>query len=505
MKNNILCSVILIFMSFLIISCNPESVLPNEKDGETGYAKESIYDYIWSDKKEQLIELKGNTVVTKSKNVVITDTSFNIIAGGYYHIKGSLSNGQLLIDVDDENVFIMLSNVTISNNNTTPFYVKNARKVVVFLADNSTNTFTDAQLYKHIGQPNACIFSKDYLSFTGNGTLVVNARFNDGISGTDAIVINAGKFKINAINDGIDAKDFLLVKDGQFEINVQTGHAIKSDHATRSDRGYVKIKNGSFDLSSVEADGINTTKRIIIENGFFEISAPESQALRSDSLIHILGSEINISSSNEGIKAPFITIDAGKISINAYTDAIQATYGKGNEENENCLLTINGGDLYLSAQSGRALMSNGSTLMNGGNVMVHGSQMSSVLGLDYKNNFSINGGVLLASGSSSSKFKGLSATSKQISVSCKTAAPLNSLFSIVDAAGNVVFSYKPERQYYSMIFSTPALKLNQQYKLYIGGTNSAKSNNGFYNAGTLTGATLKTTFTISTITTHVGF
>ncbi len=505
MKTKFLSSVILIFISFLVISCDPNSVLPNEKDGETGFAKESVYDYTWNERREQLIELKGNTIVTKSKNVVITDTSFNIIDGGYYHIKGNLSNGQLQIDADDENVFIMLSNVTISNNNTTPFYVKNARKVVVFLADNSTNTFTDAQLYKHIGQPNACIFSNDYLSFTGNGTLVVNARFNDGISSTDAMVINNGKIIVNAIDDGIDAKDFLLVNNGIITVEAQKGHALKSDHATRSERGFVMIKDGVFNLSSDEGDGINTTRQIIIEGGEIAVSTPTNEALKCDSLITIKAGKISITSSDEGIKAPFIRIDGGNISVNAFTDAIQATYGKGNEENENCLLTINGGEISLSSQSGRALMSNGSTVMNGGNVMVHGSQMSGVLGLDYRTNFNMNGGVLLASSSSSSKFKGLSATSKQISISCKTAAPLNSLFSIVDATGNVVFSYKPERQYYSMIFSMPTLKLNEQYKIYVGGTNSSSSKNGFYNGGTLTGATLKTTFTVNTITTHVGF
>lgn len=496
---------LLVIIAFLLSSCDPENVLPNDKDGATGYGNESIYDYVWNAKKEQLIELKSTTISTKSKNVIVTDTGFVIVAGGYYHIKGNLNNGQLLVDADKADVFIKLSSVSISNNYTAPFYVKNARKVVVFLADNTTNTFTDAVNYTYLGEPNACIFSDNYLSFTGTGTLVVNANFNNGISSDNALVLNSGKFVVKAKDDGLRGKNFLLVNDGDISVDVQTGHALKSDHETRGDRGFVLIKNGKFDLSSEEKDGINTTKRVLIENGFFEISAPESQAIRSDSLIHIEGSEINISSSNEGIKAPFITIDGGKISVNAYVDVIQATYGKGNEENENCLLTINGGDIYLSAQSGRALMSNGSTEMNGGTVLVHGAQLSTVLGLDYKNIFNINGGTLLASGSSSSKFKGLSAGSQQISVSCKTATAVNSLFSIVDASGNVVFSFKPERQYHSMIFSSSALKLKEQYKLYIGGTNSGKSNNGFYNGGTLSGGTLKTTFTINTITTHIGF
>lgn len=505
MKTFKLYTFLLIIIAFLSVSCDPENVLPNDKDGATGYGKESVYDYIWNAKTEQLIELKSNRIVTKSKNVIVTDTGFVIIAEGYYHIKGNLDNGQLLIDADKADVFIKLSSVSISNNYTAPFYVKNARKVVVFLADNTTNTFTDAKTYKYTGEPNACMFSNDYLAFTGNGSLIVNAKFNDGISSDDALVFNSGKFFVNAFDDGLRGKNFLLVNNAELNVDVQTGHAVKSDQLTRGDRGFVKIKNGRFDLSSEEADGINSSKRIIIENGFFEISAPESQAIRSDSLIHIVGSEINISSSNEGIKAPFITIDGGKISVNAYVDAIQATYGKGNEENENCLLTINGGDIYLSAQSGRALMSNGSTEMNGGTVLVHGAQLNTVLGLDYKNIFNINGGTLIASGSSSSKFKGLSAGSKQISVSCKTATAVNSLFSIVDAAGNVVFSFKPERQYHSIIFSSSALKLKEQYKLYIGGTNSAKSNNGFYNGGTLSGGTLRTTFTVNTITTHIGF
>lgn len=81
-------------------------------------------------------------------------------------------------------------------------------------------------------EPNAAVFSKDDLTIEGNGKLVVNAKFNNGISTKDNLVISGGTFEVNSEDDGIMGRDSVAIYGGTFLINAK-GDGIKSTKRRR--------------------------------------------------------------------------------------------------------------------------------------------------------------------------------------------------------------------------------------------------------------------------------
>jgi hypothetical protein len=73
----------------------------------------------------------------------------------------------------------------------------------------------------------------------------------------------------------------------------------------------------------------------------------------------------------------------------------------------------------------------------------------------------------------------------------------STLFHIQDASGNELITFKPVRNYYSIVFSSSELKNGSTYSIYTGGTHSGTVKDGLYTAGTYLGGTLKKTFMIN--------
>ena len=81
---------------------------------------------------------------------------------------------------------IVMNGVNITCSNSAPIAVMSAEKVVVILADATENYLTDGSSYTFSSsdedEPNAALFSKSDLSISGNGSLIIDANYNDGIA-----------------------------------------------------------------------------------------------------------------------------------------------------------------------------------------------------------------------------------------------------------------------------------------------------------------------------------
>ena len=118
-----------------------------------------------------------------------------ITAAGTYALSGALTDGQVIVDTEDEQVVtLVLNGVDISNSTTAPIAILNAEEVVIVLADNSANNVTDASSYvfpnAEEDEPNAAIFSNADLTISGNGALTVTGNYNDAISSDDALTLS---------------------------------------------------------------------------------------------------------------------------------------------------------------------------------------------------------------------------------------------------------------------------------------------------------------------------
>ena len=129
--------------------------------------------------------------------ISLTDT-LEITKAGIYKLTGTISDGLIKINTDG-NVKLILNGVSITNSSGPTIYVENADNVEIETVGGTTNTLTDGKTYTGYEEDvDACIFSKDDLILSGNGTLKVVANYQDAIASKDDLKITGGTYDIKA-------------------------------------------------------------------------------------------------------------------------------------------------------------------------------------------------------------------------------------------------------------------------------------------------------------------
>ena len=126
---------------------------------------------------------------------------------------------------------------------------------------------------------------------------------------------------------------------------------------------------------------------------------------------------------------------------------------------------------------GDALDSNGTLTINGGTIIAL-SHPGSDAGLDSENGTYINGGTVIATGDmydeiksdSKHSFMGLSFSDRIVT---------DDVITLTDSSDNVIFSYKTDRTYSNLVYSSSKL-VDGDYSLYKNGTVVGTLVNGFY-------------------------
>jgi len=318
-------------------------------DNITGY--EDSADYVWDNSEITDIALNGNSVTENSDAVSSDGGKVTITSAGTYRISGTLTNGQIIISTADENIVrLILDEVNINCNTSSPVFVKNATKVMIVLADKTQNILSDGTTYvlDSDNEPNATIFSKSYLSFFGTGSLSVKGNYADGITSKDGLVIKSGTINVTSADDGIRGKDYLIVRDGNVTIN-SGGDGLKADNDTDADYGYINIETGVFNIVS-STDGIAAQTYLTIKDGSYTITTGGGAATTSTTSATPSGpggggpgnsgGGYSGTISEKAIKAKgILTIEKGTFIINSADDAIHS----------NSSVIISGGDISISS------------------------------------------------------------------------------------------------------------------------------------------------------------
>ncbi len=220
------------------------------------------------------ITFDGETATGEGSGYEISDDTVKITEAGTYVLQGTGENIQVEVNAENQNVVLILNGVTLTNENDAPIYVKKANKATVVLASNTTSTLTDAAAEEEITDENertanAVLYSKGDLTIEGDGKLVINANYKNGITSKDNLVINNGNFTINSVNHGIVGKDSLTIYNGTFNI-VAGNDGFQSDNEDEN-KGYITIENGKFTIESAN-DAIQAESTLTINNGEFNIT-----------------------------------------------------------------------------------------------------------------------------------------------------------------------------------------------------------------------------------------
>jgi hypothetical protein len=283
-------------------------------------------DYTWDSSDVITITLDTNSIgVDVEDGIIIDGTTVTITSAGTYSISGTLNDGQIIVDTNDEGaVRLILSGVTISSTTNAPIYVANADKAVIVLAEGTENYLTDNKN----NQENATILSKDDLTICGDGSLTVSGNDNDAIHSNDGLVIKSGIITVTSVDDGICGKDYLVIEGGDITVN-SVGDGLKSNNNEEEDRGYIYIEDGAITVTSSQGDAITAQTDLSIIGGIFTLTSGGG----SDSTP-------NENVSTKGLKADVsITINGGTFTINASDDAIHS----------NDVIVINDGIFEISS------------------------------------------------------------------------------------------------------------------------------------------------------------
>ena len=196
-----------------------------------------------------LISLEGDTAVTASHVVSVADGVVTIVDGGVYVLSGTLDNGQIVVDVkDDEKVQLVLNGASITSSNSASIVVRQADKVFITLVDGSENTLANDGGFEEEGV-DAVIWSDEDLTFNGAGTLVIESPVGDGIDGNDDIKFASGTYVITAAGRGVDSNDSIRIAGGDFTI-ITAGTAFRASHTAKDELGNIYIWGGDFTITT---------------------------------------------------------------------------------------------------------------------------------------------------------------------------------------------------------------------------------------------------------------
>ena len=365
------------------------------------------------------------------------------------------------------------------------------------------------------------IVSKDDLKIV-SGTYKINS-IDDGIRGKDSVYILDGNFEINSEGDGIKStndtdseKGFIKIENGKFKINssldgiqsenklvidngefdITTGGGSSNESSTNDDWGYwgrgstlsntdsakglkavdnIVINSGTFTFDTSD-DSIHSNNSVGISDGTITINSGDD-GIHADYELIIDNGNIDINKSYEGLESAKITINGGNINLTSTDDGINVAGGndgsatgrpgENNYSNSNNILTINNGIIYVNAK-GDGIDVNGSAYINNGNIRVDGPTDSGNGSLDYDRTFAINGGTFIATGSSGMAQSATNDSEQNnIMIYFKSTYSSDDTIKILDNNNNEIMSYKSEKSYSSLLFSSSLLQSNQTYTIMI--------------------------------------
>lgn len=245
-------------------------------------------------------EITGEFSITSTDGSTITqnDSVYTITQAGEYTVTGLLSEGQIVVNADDNaEITIVLNGTSITCSNGSPIYIKNADNVKIKSEENTYNCIVDARTEADDNSDNsssengnAAIYSACDLKLVGKGALSVTGNYNNGIQSKDDISIKNVTIKVNAVNNAIKGNDEAAIESGEIIAISRKGDGIKTSNSSLSTKGKQKgnviISGGNIDIYAA-CDGIDAAYGIDVSgdgnlNIYTDTYSDYSEAVAAD-------------------------------------------------------------------------------------------------------------------------------------------------------------------------------------------------------------------------------
>ena len=332
----------------------------NQDEYTVSYEYDNVdSDNLWGEN-ATVVEFNSNTVRVSGLGATFSNGRLTISQAGTYVLSGTLTNGQILIDVDkNDTVRLVLNGVSLHNEGGPAIFSPKAEKVVLILEKDTVNFVSDGSNYAN-DDKDAAIYIQNDLSITGEGTLTVAGNHLHGIRAQDYLVITDGVINVTAKGDALRGRDGVAISGGSFNLTAGSD-GIYSNNDSDDTKGFISISGGEF-IINAQNDGIQAESSLTITGGLFQITtgggsanapvrgnglgggqgggfgggsstsrsatATESmKALKARKLVYITGGDFVIDAYEDGIHCDGdIKITGGAIEIKAGDDGIHADH-----------------------------------------------------------------------------------------------------------------------------------------------------------------------------------
>lgn len=236
----------------------------------------------------------GITVENDTKGVVSVNGKIaTISASGNYVVDGSITEGQLLVNIPDVEadanaVVVTLSDVTMTNSTMPCIYSQSADKLKLNVS--GTNTLTDNAVAASATP--GCIYALTDLTVTKNstGTLNITSSMNNGINCNEDLNLNGGTINVNTdVDDSSDA-DAIKARE-TVSVDGATVVIDSSADAIKSSKRNVEIVSGSVEAKASN-DAIQAATSIDISGGTVVAGGDRGFRLDDGGLLNITGGDI---------------------------------------------------------------------------------------------------------------------------------------------------------------------------------------------------------------------
>ena len=196
--------------------------------------------------------------------------SVTISEGGTYEITGQTSNGQIIIDTEDD-VQLVLSDVTIENPDSAAIWIQSEGQVTITLEGENTLINGGEFVEVNDDDPDALIYSPGDLIINGDGTLNLTATAGKGVRANRTLTVESGMFVINS-EEGLEATG-ITINGGDITISA-SDDGINASDKTDDFTPYLIINDGSISITMADGDtdGIDSNGDITINGGTVSIN-----------------------------------------------------------------------------------------------------------------------------------------------------------------------------------------------------------------------------------------
>lgn len=265
---------VILAMCLMTSGCSSQNYTTNSKNTDTTIASSITAQDTnvthADDADNYKTEITGEFSITSTDGSTITqnDSVYTITQAGEYTVTGLLSEGQIVVNADDNaEITIVLNGTSITCSNGSPIYIKNADNVKIKSEENTYNCIVDARTEADDNPDNsssengnAAIYAACDLKLVGKGALSVTGNYNNGIQSKDDLSIKNVTIKVNAINNAIKGNDEVAIESGEIIAISRKGDGIKTSNSSLSTKGKQKgnviISGGNIGIYAA-CDGID--------------------------------------------------------------------------------------------------------------------------------------------------------------------------------------------------------------------------------------------------------